>query len=166
MKGEVNMMAHNDQCRCTECEIRPIRNLAQPQPAQTSMPEMDTPEWGDRTVVTPIQVEFPPPTMRQALDMLSGEGAPVLTTHDAIITARQLAGVRSNGELGIPPEVHGATVFGAVDLHVPAGGRIIALRVRAPTGDYAIWWDRDRSELVARPLVARRDPELDPPVAR
>lgn len=123
---------HNDQCSCVECGTIPNPNQLQ--------------------LYTPT-AEEQSATLQELDRKFDTSGShPIWGVPD-------LVGERS--EWALPPEVRGARVVGAMELdHVAPTGRIVAVKLAVMDRDritmWALWWDRDASALVARPLRNER----------
>lgn len=144
------MSAHNDQCGCAECYVTRQQTPPVPMGAEVQQ-EIWARPWG---VVTTIEGGQLPPSTGDALAMLMGSGAPILTEQETRIAATRLSGVRQRPGTyePVPIEVLGAVIGGAVDLDLGLG-KIVAIRAETPLGVFAIWWDRAYGQLVARPLL-------------
>jgi len=122
----MRLNGHNDQCTCAECG--------------------STSQLAIGIELNELSRDFPltPPTAGERAGD-PGEPAPL----------PPLVKARASWEL--PPEVRHALVIGAIELdHGPETGRIVALKLQVLDRDrgteWAIWWDRERNTLVARPL--------------
>lgn len=120
---------HNDQCRCAECGA-----IGESQPHGGAAPE---------------RLEI---NLDQKFDT-SAERHPIWGIPGVVGASRECA---------LPPEVRGARVVGAIELeHAGPTGRIVAVKLAVLDRDritlWALWWDRETSTMVARPM--RNDPD-------
>lgn len=117
---------HNDQCSCVECG----------------------------TIPNPNQLQIPTIALNDVEQQIIDRRFDTSGSHP-IWGVPDLVGERS--EWALPPEVRGARVVGAMELdHVAPTGRLVAVKLAVMDRDritmWALWWDRDASQLVARPL--------------
>ena len=121
---------HNDQCSCVECG----------------------------TIPNPNQLQIPTIALNDVEQQIIDRRFDTSGSHP-IWGVPDLVSERS--EWALPPEVRGARVVGAMELdHVAPTGRIVAVKLAVMDRDritmWALWWDRDASALVARPLRNER----------
>lgn len=122
---------HNDQCSCVECG----------------------------TIPNPNQLQIQTIALNDVEQKIIDRRFDTSGSHP-IWGVPDLVGERS--EWALPPEVRGARVVGAMELdHVAPTGRIVAVKLAVMDRDritmWALWWDRDASALVARPLRNERE---------
>ena len=129
----MRLNGHNDQCTCAEC------GLAQDFPL--------TPLTAGEQAGEPASIGIELNEREQGIIERRFEEHPPLPGL-----------VKERAQWPLPPEVWNAFVIGAIELdHAPSTGRIVALKLRVRDGgaretEWAIWWDRERNALVARPL--------------